>query len=393
MIAFTADALVPGLAAPALAARIRGLREDPVTSDDDRLSTLDTLLREQKNAELWDLGETIRRDAWLRSAARPLPSGGMRGVWDHRGDGLHAGRWAPTAAELADAGFTDLFLFISRRAEVPKDAIAAMAAKGIALHAWHICWNLYDAPAAERDRLQRLGRLQVSSAGTVTPWLCPSHDANRRVELERILRLAETPGLRGLHLDYIRFPDADHCYCRSCRSAFEREQGSALAEWPAAVLAPGELREAFLRWRADVISTFVRDLSVELRRRQPRLLLSAAVWPGYPDIVNRLGQDWPAWMREGWLDLAIPMSYSSRSAEVADWTRSHRLAAGEGSRIVTGIGVTAAESRLTPPQVLEQIHAARAAGADGFVLFDLNQTLRQEMLPVMRRLKQGETHE
>jgi hypothetical protein len=393
MLAFTVDALVPGLAAPAHAERLRRLREDPLTASDERMPRLETLLGEKKSAELWDLSENIRRDSWLRASSRPLPPGIMRGVWDHRGDGLHAGRWDLTAAELAGAGFSDLFLFVSRRAEVPKTAVTATAAKGIALHAWHVCWNLYDAPAAERERLQRLGRLQISSAGTVTPWLCPSHETNRRMELERLLRLAGTPGLRGLHLDYIRFPDADHCFCPSCRRAFELEHGKALDEWPAAVLAPGALREDFLRWRAGGIRDFVRDLSVELRRSHPDLLLSAAVWPGYPEIINRLGQDWPPWLREGWIDFAVPMSYSTRASEVADWTRAHRLAVGEGKRIITGIGVTAAESRLTPPLVLEQIHAAREAGADGFVLFDLNQTLRQEMFPLMQRLQQGESHD
>jgi hypothetical protein len=61
-------------------------------------------------------------------------------------------------------------------------------------------------------------------------------------------------------------------------------------------------------------------------------------------------------------------------------TRSRKQA----MKIISGLGVTAAESRLTPIEVIDQINASRKAGAAGFALFDLDTTLRQEVMPVLR---------
>jgi hypothetical protein len=52
--------------------------------------------------------------------------------------------------------------------------------------------------------------------------------------------------------------------------------------------------------------------------------------------------------------------------------------------VLPGIGVTAAESRLDPVQVIDQIQAVRRSGSPGFALFDLDTTLRAQVLPVLR---------
>ena len=54
-----------------------------------------------------------------------------------------------------------------------------------------------------------------------------------------------------------------------------------------------------------------------------------------------------------------------------------------GGKIFPGIGVTAAESRLDAAQTLEQIDIIRREGAFGFVLFDLNNTVEKEILPML----------
>ena len=52
-------------------------------------------------------------------------------------------------------------------------------------------------------------------------------------------------------------------------------------------------------------------------------------------------------------------------------------------RLCPGIGVTAAESRLGVPAVLQQLEYGATIGAGGFVLFDLNEVLAREILPYL----------
>jgi hypothetical protein len=53
-------------------------------------------------------------------------------------------------------------------------------------------------------------------------------------------------------------------------------------------------------------------------------------------------------------------------------------------KIVSGIGVTAIESRLNVRQVIDQINIARKSGAAGVAFFDLDYTLVNDILPYLR---------
>ncbi len=79
------------------------------------------------------------------------------------------------------------------------------------------------------------------------------------------------------------------------------------------------------------------------------------------------------------------MNYTESSAEFASLVRKQVAQPNAAGRIIPGIGVTAAESRLDPAEVVRQIVLARQAGCPGFVLFDLTGTLRDETLPALRQ--------
>ncbi len=84
------------------------------------------------------------------------------------------------------------------------------------------------------------------------------------------------------------------------------------------------------------------------------------------------------------VDYVTPMNYTEDLAKFNEWLGQQTRTRRQAIRVVPGIGVTAAESRLDAAQVIDQIQAARRAGCPGFALFDLDTTLRQEILPVLR---------
>ena len=51
---------------------------------------------------------------------------------------------------------------------------------------------------------------------------------------------------------------------------------------------------------------------------------------------------------------------------------------------MSGIGVTAIESRLGVRQVIDQVNIARRNGAAGVAFFDLDYTLVNDILPYLR---------
>jgi uncharacterized lipoprotein YddW (UPF0748 family) len=326
----------------------------------------------------------------------------VRGVWDHFGLGLYPGDWTRTCRELDALGVTDVFVnalwpgkalypssilpvddAVGLYGDPLKDAVTAGKAQGLKIHLWKVCWNLDGAPEEFVADLRREGRLQRRDTGGVAmPWLCPSHPDNLRHEKDALREVLKRYPIDGIHLDYIRYPGSYACYCSGCRTRFEEHLERRVNRWPRDV-RKGADREAFTRWRCGNITRLVRDVSVLARRARPGIQLSAAVYGKYPSCRDSVAQDWPGWVNEGLIDFVAPMNYTTDHGDFEKLLKSQVALLKDDSRLCPGIGVTAAESRLGVPAVLQQLETARQHGAGGFVLFDLNEVLSREILPYL----------
>lgn len=343
-----------------------------------------------------DLRDLVHRAYGLTQWSR---AGDVCGVWDHSGQGLYPGDWPKTAKVLASHGVTDVYVNVAgggfalypskvlpqRGSEdALAQAVAACRKEGLRVHAWILCFSLERAAnAAVRKQAADRGWLLQDAAGRDQQWLDPTNPDVRKRLLATVRELASGYALDGIHLDFVRFPSLPQSLGPRVRARYEAERGKA-DNWPTCITqANGKKRDDFLRWRAGKVTDAVQEVRAWLRLNRPRLELSAAVYGKYPACVDSVGQDWLSWLRTGLLDAALPMNYTEDPARLADWlgtqTADPRLAA----KIISGIGVTAAESRLGPLQVLDQIQAARRAKCRGFALFDLDETLKSTVLPVL----------
>lgn len=220
--------------------------------------------------------------------------------------------------------------------------------------------------------------------GQELPWLNPAHPANVDLLLAGLHEVATNYDIDGLHLDYIRYPNRAACFSPYTRRRFEESSGRPVRHWPADVQAGGAREAEFRQFRIRVISAVVERIHDEIRPAHPDLKLSAAVWGGYPDILSSIAQDWPTWLQRGWLDYVVPMNYFNDAAQFRHLTQTQLQLPGTQGRIIPGIGVTSSESQLPPDQAILQINHARELGAPGWVLFDLNPTLRTQTLPALR---------
>ncbi len=328
-------------------------------------------------------------------------AGEIRAVWDHSGLGLH-GDWDKTCKVLREHGMTDILTNVlwpdmahydsnvlakSRVAKLHGDPLAecirAARRYRLKVHAWKVCWRVNGSSPEALKRFRDERRLQVSDAGKVLNWLCPSHPANRKLELAAVAEVAKLYNIDGVHLDYIRYPDSHACYCEGCRRRFLAATGAVVRSWPAGAKT-GETGRAYNRWRILQISSFVAQCRQVLQRTDRRIKLSAAVYGKYPSCVASVAQDWSAWMKSGLLDFICPMDYTEDNASFRSYVREQKnLSQPYRTRLVPGIGVTATESRLDAVQVIDQVLELRNAGAEGFALFDLNTVLESEILPAL----------
>jgi len=280
-------------------------------------------------------------------------------------------------------------------------------ARGMAVHAWvntHLVWGPAALPTsqdhivnAHPDWLsvpRELGRelapvdpfderfvgrlIQYArdNPGTVEGvYTSPSHpEVQNRVHAVW-MDLADRYDLDGIHFDYIRFPSARYDYSVGALERFRfwlRNQvdGPRFAELDGAytddlyAFVEGEPAQ-WDAFRREQVTRLVARIQADIKARKPRLVVSAAVIAD-PDLAygDRF-QDWQGWLRDGLIDVAVPMAYTPDTERFEALVQAARSAAPAPDRVWAGIGAY----MNTPENTLEMIDIARARGAGGIVLF------------------------
>lgn len=128
--------------------------------------------------------------------------------------------------------------------------------------------------------------------------------------VEFMLDCARRYDIDGLHYDYIRA--GVDCECDQCVAEFEKQFGHGMDE---------ATNTEWAQWHQPAIGDIVRRATLGLREIRPDAITSAAVQGQYAG--PRGGQDGPAWVREGILDILMPMDYHGSATVVEinerDW--------------------------------------------------------------------------
>lgn len=344
--------------------------------------------------------EELRR---LRYSLHPTREGEVRGVWIHTYRPLD---WEAIMRNLAAHGFNSIFVRVGRGGNViynsdllPKDpwaqeagvdelqrALTAAHRHGLDLHAWKVNFHLGSArryfPEHYRKFWAETDRLVRDSRGRQAYWANPGDPRNAELEFRAMLEIVEKYEVDGLHLDYIRYPDDpsyDFDYGPVSRRVFEQTYGITVPNWPADVIY-GPLKLRYENWERENINRLVRRVYTEVKRRKPQVQVSAAVWRHHRRYWGYIKQDWPKWVREGWLDFVVPMDYTANNDSLRQSVEEQRGAIGGRVPLVVGLGSWLLNS---PEQLREQVEIVRQVGADGFVLFSYNAEQIQEQLAAL----------
>lgn len=230
-------------------------------------------------------------------------------------------------------------------------------------------------------RMQREGRTQAGYDGKPTPqWLCPSHPANRQLEIDAMAEVATKYDVAGIHFDYIRYPGAEGCFCAGCRERFERALGRKVAHWPADTRNVAATRQAWLDFRRENITQVVAGVSERVRKVRPQVKISAAVFRNWPVDRDGVGQDWKLWCERGYLDFVCPMDYTPHAAQFENIIKLQREWAGKVP-VYPGIGVSVWEPKGDIVKLMDFIKITRRLGTGGFTVFNYAGTEAGELVP------------
>ena len=200
-------------------------------------------------------------------------------------------------------------------------------------------------------------------------FLDPANPKVQRYLSLLLEEIATNYDVDGIHLDYIRYPfqsstgKYNYGYGMASRQKFKQMTGVD----PIELNVGGHLWSQWTGFRLKQVDNFVSTVSQRLKAKRPDLILSTAVFPmPRQERLNKIQQHWEKWVREGSIDLLVPMTYASYTEELYQLTRPLFDSFNEEQALLLpGIRL------LNIPDIVavDQVQLLRGMSTEGFALF------------------------
>ncbi len=207
----------------------------------------------------------------------------------------------------------------------------------------------------------------------------------------------KNPGLRGLNLDYIRYPVSDRScdtgYTVAAMKGFYESIGKTFTDEQLSdrtkmankfkqlfnkdYLVGGQTEadhnyQLWVKYRTGIITDYVERVKNEVKK--PRdIVLSTAVFASINESLNSKKADWQKWYQSGWIDIATPMAYYSTAGSVQ--TNVKNMIDIGGNNCLYYTGLASSYSGYPAWYNKEFIEASYNAGASGYVIFASQQII------------------
>ncbi len=195
-------------------------------------------------------------------------------------------------------------------------------------------------------------------------WIDPSNPECRNYVKKLVSEVVNRYPVDGIQLDYIRYPfnnkGSELGFNWLSRQKFERETGMSLDRMDE------DTRTMWIHWKANIISSFVKEISEELRAAKPGIRISAAVY-GMPKRMrmNAIQQEWEVWVANGWVDTLNPMTYVGTAKELNDAAGFVKESTADKALSYPGLSIR----QLDTAGLVEQLDTARVIGTLGTTMF------------------------
>ena len=250
-----------------------------------------------------------------------------------RGDSFYESQFTSRSQILSESEFDPLAYLLD-----------TANGKGINIHAWvnvYFLWSSKSLPKDERHILH----MQQQWLDTTEEWpvdvgkqlemvavnnsneglfLSPNHPDVNEYLIKVFRELITNYDIDGLHLDYIRYQDAEYGRNPYAIARFKSESGNDPGPWflemERSTIASPRLIANMKRWnnfKRKAVTSLVKDTRALVDEVRPDCIISAAVKPNLYVARERYFQEWNVWLAAGYLDWVVPMNYSSKKREFA----------------------------------------------------------------------------
>lgn len=321
-----------------------------------------------------------------------------------RGDAYYNSRIEPRAEDLANqpANFDPLAV-----------TIAEAHRFGIKVHAWiniYLVANIESLPKSKEHLIYKHPEWVMVPRGVAAELygVAPSspeyldriieHTRGNRDELEGLFVSPAHPGVKenllniwieiatryevdGLHFDYVRYPNPQYDYSRNSIDRFRDELERTLSDEERETLA-GEFQNdplvyatkfapRYAQFQRNQVTELVERIYKGVKKVKPHAVISAAVFANEEDALRSRFQDWKEWLRMGCLDVVCPMAYTPDTETFRKQLLSAMTNA-SGKKVWGGIGAY----KQPAEGAIEKIQVARELGAQGFILFSYDSSIK-----------------
>ena len=342
------------------------------------------------------------RNAALAAVSLALPQGSRAPrrhfVWMRPSLTRSAEDWKREFAMLRSSGITGIIpeVYNGRQTFFPSarlpmrapwlpDTIPLAAAAGLEVHGWMWCMPC-NVPEIIREHPDWYNVNATGESAADKPayvdyykFLDPARPEVRAFVRDTVRELAAVRGLTGIHLDYIRHPDAilpsglwskygivqdkvyppyDYGYTPYSRKVFLERHGLD----PMRLIDP-ERNHEWLQYRLDSVVDLVNDYLAPAAKSAGKQI-TAAVFPGPSLARTMVRQDWGRFQ----LDAYLPMLYHSFYDAGPDWVRKYTEEAVRTVKKPVHSGLFV--SPLSDADFARTIEMALQGGAAGVSIFD-----------------------
>jgi len=206
----------------------------------------------------------------------------------------------------------------------------------IEVHCWMVTFRtsggvVYDlhndTPTGSLTSLDNYWITRTEAGGETSSYAFdPGHPLAEEYLVDVAMDLVNNFDIDGIHYDYVRFEANSEGYNPTSVARYNARYGLTGQ--------PVSTDQQFKQWRRDQITSYVRKVYAKIQASKPSVKQSGAfvTWNPSPANSTRAAfqatrpyydvySDWDAWMQEGILDMAIPMTYYNYASLPGDYTK------------------------------------------------------------------------
>lgn len=229
----------------------------------------------------------------------------------------------------------------------------------------------------------RQGRSSFHVASNV--FISPAFPEVRGYEVDSFLKILEGSQADGTQIEFVLEPtDVNgvivYGYEAPALAAFQEKHGHSPIEVP-------NDDHAWMQFRADYVTTFIRELRSKLNERVPRAALTATIIAKNRTDYLKTFQDWPAWIEQGLLNgLYLWFRTTTDLEAVARHTREAADLIQGRCPLIAQLSCYHPGSFQSPQLLLEAAHRAKDNGADALGVYRAHSVEQLGLWPVVEQL-------